>query len=168
MQDSVHKVEWWTITTLQAEATFSQGNEVRSTAYRITPRKCSLCLQGRRLQKFLDYQILCWYISFSQISLYEGFLKESIVLMPFYCPRRGFAQKAKSRGDALVTLRISMKIGTRNSWNIQSVCQKTSRFDWTGNAWNLCVMVTFLFFAPASKRRLEWRTTDEIPKGKLR
>ena len=46
-----------------------------------------------------------------------------------YCPRRDFAQKAKSRGGTLVT-RAYIKESTY-SWNIQSVCQKKSRFAWT-------------------------------------
>ena len=39
-----------------------------------------------------------------------------------HCPRRDFAQKAKSRGGTLVT-RTYIKESTY-SWNIQSVCQK--------------------------------------------
>ena len=44
----------------------------------------------------------------------------------YYCPRRDFAQKAKSREGSLVT-RAYIKESTY-SWNIQSVCQKKSRF----------------------------------------
>ena len=50
------------------------------------------------------------------------------------CPRRDFPQKAKSRGGTLVT-RAYIKESTY-SWNIQSVCQKKSRFAWTGAARN--------------------------------
>ena len=52
------------------------------------------------------------------------------------CPRRDFAQKAKSRGGTLVT-RAYIKESTY-SWNIQSYSQyrKKSRFTWTGAARN--------------------------------
>ena len=42
------------------------------------------------------------------------------------------------------------------------LCQKNSRFAWTGAAWHRWVMMTFLFFAPASKRWLGWRKTENI------
>ena len=51
------------------------------------------------------------------------------------CPRKDFAQKAKFRGGTLVT-RAYIKESTY-SWNIQSVCQKKSRFAWTGAPRNL-------------------------------
>ena len=51
-----------------------------------------------------------------------------------YCPLKDFAQKAKSRGGTLV-IRAYIKESTY-SWNIQSVCQKKSRFAWTGAARN--------------------------------
>ena len=47
-------------------------------------------------------------------------------------PRRDFAQKVKSWGG---TLRLVITASTY-SWNIQSVCQKKSRFSWTGAARN--------------------------------
>ena len=70
-------------------------------------------------------------------------------------PGRDFAQKAKSRGGTLVT-RAYIK-ESNYSWNIQSVCQKKSRFAWTGAARNRWVMMTFLLFAPASTKWLGWR-----------
>ena len=50
------------------------------------------------------------------------------------------------------------------SWNIQSVYQKKTRFVWTGAAKNRWVLMTFLLFAPASKRCLGWRKTEN-PEG---
>ena len=51
-----------------------------------------------------------------------------------FCPRRDFAQKAKSRRGTLVTCAYIKE--STYSWNIQSVCQKKSRFAWTGAARN--------------------------------
>ena len=39
-------------------------------------------------------------------------------------------------------------------WNIQSVCQKKSRFAWIGAARNRKVMMTFLLFGPPSTKWL--------------
>ena len=58
----------------------------------------------------------------------------SIWYIYIYCPRRDFAQKANSWGGTLVP-RAYIKESTY-SWNIQSVCQKKSRFAWTGAARN--------------------------------
>ena len=57
-----------------------------------------------------------------------------VYVSTIYCLHRDFAQKAKSRGGTLVT-RAYIKESTY-SWNIQSVCQKKSRFAWTGAARN--------------------------------
>ena len=67
------------------------------------------------------------------------------ILIFFYYERcRDFARKSKSRGGTLVAC-VYFKESTY-SWNIQSACQKKSRFAWTGAAWNLWVMMTFLLF----------------------
>ena len=67
------------------------------------------------------------------------------ILIFFYYERcRDFARKSKSRGGTLVAC-VYFKESTY-SWNIQSAGQKKSRFAWTGAAWNLWVMMTFLLF----------------------
>ena len=50
--------------------------------------------------------------------------KKKVKGLVIYCPRRDFAQKAKSWGGTRVT-RAYIKT---YSWSIQSVCQKQSRF----------------------------------------
>ena len=68
---------------------------------------------------------------------------------------RDFARKTKSRGGTLIA-RAYIKESTY-SWNMPSVCNKKSLFAWTEAALNRWVMMTFLLFAPASKRWLGWR-----------
>ena len=67
-------------------------------------------------------------------------------------PPQGFCPEGEIRGDTLVTRAYNKK--STYSWNLQSVCQRKSRFAWTGATRNRNIMMTW------------WR--QKIPKGPLR
>ena len=79
-------------------------------------------------------------------------------------PPKGFCPEGKiPRRHSRLVACAYIKESTL-SWNIQSVYQRKTRFVGTGAAWNRWVMMTFLLFAPASKRWLGWRKTEN-PEG---
>ena len=94
---------------------------------------------------------------------------ESIYFKVFYCPRRDFAQKAKSRGRTLVT-RAYIKESTY-SWNTQSHSQYRNNLDLLEQARGREESVGNVHASIVWARKYEMvRMTlwQNIPKGPLR
>ena len=72
-------------------------------------------------------QIITWCFPIKRRKTRPVILALSSHIISSYYPRRDFAQKAKSRGDTLVT-RAYIKESAYGT-NIQSVCKKKSRYD---------------------------------------
>ena len=100
---------------------------ILSVQFKVTGEEiCWICLNFTALNQFLGVY---------QQANGRRLTDQSERALYFYCPRRDFAQKAKSRSGTLVT-RAYIKESTY-SWSIQSVCQKKkSRLAWTGAAMN--------------------------------
>ena len=99
---------------------------ILSVHFRVTGEEiCWICHNFTALNQFLGVH---------QRANGRRLTDQSESALYFYCPRGDFAQKAKSRGGTLVT-RAYIKESTYR-WNVQSVCQKKSRFAWTGAARN--------------------------------